>query len=575
VRDGPPELVRSWPQFVVGIIDRPVETGTGNAMDDLIVARGQDGAQTEDTVPADAAGIVASGASAEASRAAPRCDARTLSDRAIWQQRDLDWEHLVDEARRLGPDPGLTQVSDDELEQDLCGVASQLAALTARWLDLLCELVVRGIWADQGARTPAQWLSWRVGVAPSTAREHVRIALRLRELPRIRAAFAAGELSYSKVRAMTRIAVPEIEEMVLTWAGVSTAAQLERIAADFRLTRRGAIAWQEEVARRHTPRDPDADDPRYGWSRRTLPDGTMEIRVRCPVEEGAELCAALERRLDAQAEDDATARNDTTGGQEAPPDAAEQARPAVVNETRSSPPGGRAAARVRELLSLVVTAEDRPVDTSGLDRHTLVLHAPLEELAGQDVSDPVPIDDDHGRMRSMSRSTLRRLACEAGLVLVATDGGSPIDLGRRDRRLSAALRRALRLRDRTCRFPGCHATRHLHTHHVRHWADGGPTDLDNLVLLCSHHHRFVHEHRWDIEVSRDGVHRFRPPDGRVVEARAPALPPPSAVVLPAGDGTSLRPHDVDLRFPRSQRDIIVSVLHQEIARLAPDLVAAA
>ena len=472
-------------------------------------------------MPGDGAGIVGASASAEAPRVAPRCDARTLSDRAIWQQRDLDWENLVDEARRLGPDPALTTVPDAELEQDLCGVASQLAALTARWLDLLCELVVRGIWADQGARTPAQWLSWRVGVAPSTAREHVRIALRLRELPRIRAAFAAGELSYSKVRAMTRIAVPEIEEMVLTWAGVSTAAQLERIAADFRLTRRGALGWQEGVAGRQTPRDPDADDPRYRWSRRTLPDGTMEIRVRCPVEEGAELCAALDRRLDAQ-------------------------------------------------------AEDRPVDTSGLDRHTLVLHAPVEELAGQDVPDPVPVDDDHGRMRSMSRSTLRRLACEAGLVLVATDDrGSPIDLGRRDRRLSAALRRALRLRDRTCRFPGCHATRHLHAHHVHHWADGGPTDLDNLVLVCSHHHRFVHEHRWDIEVSRDGVHRFRPPDGRVVETRAPAPSSPSDAPLPAGDGTKLRPHDVDLRFPRSQRDIIVSVLHQEIARLAPDLAAAA
>ncbi|MFW5933317.1 MAG: DUF222 domain-containing protein [Actinomycetota bacterium] len=463
---------------------------------------------------------------------------RPPGDRAVWEQHDLDWEALVDEARRLGPDPTLEALGDDDLEHDVCTVAAQLAALTARWLDLLCELVVRGIWADQGARTPAQWLSWRIGLAPATAREHVRVALRLRELPKVRAAFAAGTLSYSKVRAITRIAVPEVEDLVLRWADQATGAQLERVAADFRRSRRAAE--QPEV-----PDADQADAAGYRWDERSHADGTMTITLRCPVEEGVELRARLERRLDL------AATTDEHAGQH-----------------RGT------AALVRELLDVVVgCAADEPLDTSGLDRHTLVLHAPVAALQGGDEPDIVAVDDPRGRVRVLDRRTLRRLACDAGIVLTAVDeAGSPLDVGRRDRRLSAALRRAVHLRDQTCRFPGCDASRHLHAHHVRHWADGGPTDLGNLALLCSHHHRFVHDRGYDIEVRPDGGHRFTRPDGRTVPRHRSFGPAEGTIpIVRPNDPDTLRPRDCEVSLPRGSRDVIVSVLDQQLRRLAPDL----
>lgn len=473
--------------------------------------------------------------------------ARGLGDAVVWTQRDLGWEQLVEEARRLGRAPALQDLSDDELEEQVCGMAVQLAVLTAAWLELLCEFVIRGSWAEQGARTPAQWLSWRLGIAPSTAREQVRVALRLRELPGVRRRFAAGELSYSKVRAITRIAVPEIEELVLSWAEVATAAQLERIAADFRTTRRAG----------------DADGPQgslgsdYGWRTRTHADGTMSVTFRAPVEECVELCQILERRSDASDE-----------GSEDPAQPSREAR------------------LVQELLALVVDAASRePVDTSGLDRHTLVLHASAEALGepttDTPVGDVVAVEEPHGRVRHLRRTVLRQLACDAGIVLAAVDGrGSPLDVGRRDRRLSAALRRAVHLRDRDCRFPGCGATRHLHAHHVQHWADGGATDLDNLVLLCSQHHRFVHRKGWHIEVSADGLHRFLGP-GRDQLEQLPRGPDPARVEgsppwrqdLPWRPDALVPEYGGPLR--RGDRDIIVAVLEQEITRLAPELAAAA
>jgi hypothetical protein len=141
-------------------------------------------------------------------------------------------------------------------------------------------------------------------------------------------------------------------------------------------------------------------------------------------------------------------------------------------------------------------------------------------------------------------------------------------------RLTAALRRALVLRDRTCRFPGCGASRHLHAHHITHWADGGPTDLSNLVLVCSHHHRFIHQQQLSIELHPDAAHRFLMPDGSMIEPHRPLrltgqVERPDVALL--GD---LQPSYVDVDHP-IERSTITEVLHQEIRRLAPDLTAAA
>jgi hypothetical protein len=508
------------------------------------------------------------------------------ADLAAWTQRDLGWEELVAEASRLGPDPALTALDDGQLEAGVCDLAGQLAALTCRWLGLVAEAVVRGLWADQGAATPAAWLSWRVGLAPSTAREHVRVALRLRELPRIRSAFADGRLSYSKVRALTRFAVPQLEELLLAWADAATASELDRIARGFRTGRRAEATGDEVI-------------DRYRWDERISGDGTMTLTIALPVEEGMELRDRLERRLQVArsrgpAGDGAPAEaDDGLSGAPAEADDGPSGAPAEADDEppetlhRSSP-----ADLVEELVALVLCADPASLaDTSGLDRHTLVLQARAAELgaaggpggpAGQ-----VAVRDDRGRIRTMHAATLRRLACEAGIVLaVVDDDGTPLDLGRRRRRLSAALRRAVHLRDRgRCSFPGCDETRHLHAHHVQHWSDGGPTDLRNLVLVCARHHRVVHDGAWRIEVRRDGHHRFTPP-GRTPLPRCGATvgraqgpgdrPGPLEAMAAPGprpvDGLTpthwAGPRTIDL-------DLVLAVLHQEFGRLAPDVVAAA
>jgi hypothetical protein len=512
---------------------------------------------------------------------------RTLAERAAWTQRDLRWEELLEEAARIGRDPTMTALSDADVEAAVCDLGAQLAAMTCRWLGFVAELVVRGIWADQGARTPAHWLSWKAGIASSTAREHVRVALRLRELPAIREAFAAGRLSYSKARALTRFAIPELEDLLLRWSQAATAAELDQIARNFRAAQRGrALAEHESPA------------PRYGWRERLEGPDTMLIELRLPVEEGLEVRQRLERRLQLAAAKDrasAEAGGEAVGAPDGTPAAAEVGSAAEAEEGTAADVDDAASAEAadgpaevlhlstgeelaQELLGIVLTSDPAGIiDTSGLDRHTLVLQTPITALEG-DGEGPVPVRDAAGRIRSMSRRTLRRLACEAGIVLAMTDrDGAPIDLGRRTRKLSAALRRALHLRDRTCTFPGCHATTNLHGHHVQHWCDGGPTDIGNLVLLCASHHRFVHERGWTVEVAADGRHAYAPPGEDPVPRSGEQVAGPDGLALvPAGP----RPPDA-LRPDHwggpgsADHDLILAVLHQEFGRLAPDLLATA
>lgn len=499
----------------------------------------------------DGAGIPSGSSGPEVSDAS---DPGGAPDRATWGSRspvevavaagrDPRWEELLALAERVGPSPELAHLDDAGLERQLRVAASRLAAETCRWLELLAELVIRGVWADQGARTPAVWLSWALGIAPATARDQVRVALRLRELDGVRERFAAGRISYSKVRAITRVAVPELEATLLEWADRSTAAELEEAVRGFRRAQAGLSV------------EPDEPERKTGAWLVDRGDGTAELVLRLPTAEAHEAYAAaqrladLERRAERaeQAERDIDLAKDpgaafaeasatpggeaacgaapatpggeaacgaapaTPGGEAASAEAAGQS-PATSDPVR--PFGAEVADAVVRVLTSAVAA--RPADTTGEDRHTLVVHVDEDDLA-EDEGLPVAVETSTGRMPSLSRRVLRRLACDAGLVLVTTDGGgAPVDVGRRDRRLSAALRRALRLRDRHCRFPGCGTRRHLHAHHVIHWVDGGPTDLANLVLLCAFHHRYVHAHDYHVEVHPAGAHTFQRPDGRRV-----------------------------------------------------------
>src|SRR5688572_20301401 len=353
----------------------------------------------------------------------------------------------------------------DRLGDEIAELSAHLDAATARLLDLIREFDAREGWAH-GFRSCAAWLSWRVGLEPGAAREKVRVAHALATLPRLARALASGELSYSKIRALTRVATSETEERLLAVGRAGTAEHVERIVRGWRRVDRNAE--NRESTRQHKNRAlhvyPDED-------------GMVVVRGRLTAEAGALLMRALEA--------------------------------------------------FRETVPQPVRMEDTP-SMAQQQADALALLADPDQ-PGQSVLDDGP---------HVSAETSRRLACDASRVVMRHDPDGPVvEIGARTRTIPPALRRALHHRDRGCRFPGC-GLPVGQGHHVKHWAQGGPTTLSNLAMLCRRHHRAVHEEGFQVERRPDGALRFQWPDGR----HLPDVPPPSS--LPADPETALRAEHV-------------------------------
>jgi hypothetical protein len=162
---------------------------------------------------------------------------------------------------------------------------------------------------------------------------------------------------------------------------------------------------------------------------------------------------------------------------------------------------------------------DEPTDAS---RATVVVHAPEPALRDGSVAPGAHLDAGTETI-TIANETARRASCDAvAQVVIEDEQGVPIRLGRRTRTVPPHLWRLLKERDRHCQAPGCDRTRGLHAHHRRHWVDGGTTDLDNLILLCTVHHRMVHEHGWTIR-GTSGAPWFHDRSGYPV---TPGRPPP-------------------------------------------------
>ncbi len=412
------------------------------------------------------------------------------------------------EIRLDDPRPPPAGLSTEQLETELVGLAAQINAATCRWLELAAEYERRRAHEACGFASCASWLAWRCSMTPRAAREQLRVARDLAELPRIRAEFAAGRLSYSKVRALSRVAEGAMEADLIELAHRSTAAQLERLLRAYRTATSEDDAAAAE--RRHLT---------TWWE----DDGTITIRGSLPADEGALLLKALELTRE-----ELFASYVADGGSGAPVPGGE--RPVMSNPNRAD-----------ALVALAETAMAGGVKPApGGDRHQLVVHVdvagPEPAAAGGVSSDrsgrdgPAPTPAINGATvdggAPLSAQATRRLACDASIVTLAEAGGVPLSVGRKTRSVPAAIRRALVARDRCCAFPGCEQRRFVDAHHLVHWADGGETSLDNLVLLCRRHHRLVHEGGVRIE-GRAGSVRFHRADGTSIEP-APALPAVSA-----------------------------------------------
>jgi 5-methylcytosine-specific restriction endonuclease McrA len=389
----------------------------------------------------------------------------------------------------------------DQLGDEIAELSAHLDAATARLLSLIREFDARGGW-NTGFRSCAAWLSWRVGLDLGAARERVRVARALETLPLLAQALARGELSYAKVRALTRVATPETETRLLAVGRAGTAAHVERIVRGWRWVDRRAEA--RETAQRHASRALHLHQDE---------DGMVVLRGRLEPEVGALLIQAL-----AAAREALYQRARVPDGQ--------VGHGGVSAETPTM------AQRQADALALLAEAALH----HGLDpgapgeRYQVVVHIDAQALAEPEQPGQSVMEDG----ARVSAETSRRLACDASRVVMRhDDAGRLLEVGARTRTIPPALRRALRHRDRGCRFPGC-GVRFGQGHHLRHWAHGGPTTLSNLALLCRRHHRAVHEEGYQVARGPDGALRFRRPDGRFL----PEVP--QAAAVPADPIEALR-----------------------------------
>lgn len=402
---------------------------------------------------------------------------------------------------------------------ELATLSAHLTAATARWLELVWEMQERGDSSDLPS-----FLAWRCGLTGREVREYLRVAEALQELPAIRASFSSGAITFTKTRALTRVATPETEQNLLELAELLTAGQLERALRAFR---RITVAEAREIH--------ELEYVNYFVDH----DGSVVLRARLAAEDGMVLIKALdaaqerifERRRREQAEPE--------------PEPAD-APAAEAADTVAAPIDLPRPARVEALLELAGTAL-AATDEPQRELPRVVVHIDAAALT----------TDGRGRSELalgplVAPETARRLGCDAEVVTQLERDGLPLSVGRKRRTVPPTLRRLVEARDSgTCCFPGCERQTHLEAHHREHWAHGGETTLDNLVLLCTRHHRFVHEGGYTIEDDPESGLRFRNRHG-VVWPTAPPRPPPGKVAeLVAGNdqqGLDLGPDTLRLSW---------------------------
>ena len=543
----------------------------------------------------------------------------------------------------LGDAPELGFIPDDpaELRGAVVDMAAHINLADWRFVKLVAAMDRRRGWDERGYCNLGNWLDHRCGLGPCAARERIRIGRALARLPRIDAAFRDGILSYSKVRAITRVATRDTEAMLLDIAGRSSAAQLESLVRTY-----------ERVGRSDGERIPSEQRRGLSWH---YEDGMLVVTATVPAERGALVINALQKVVDARRDereaysesllggeggataltedaepaaaesaDGATADTEHVAGLTAPeqvgkqvtngsaeiqvaangqhPDGAVAAQPVMVagglrdvSAETECPDADIAddAAESDDLPASVVFAlsntgqryADALVDVAehylangpgprhrrAGQRYEVVLTIDRNELAERAAEGGARyhVDPDWG----VDEEDARQIACDADLTEIIEDAqGNPLNYERRRRIVPAPLLRALKLRDHNrCRFPGCPHQHYVEAHHVQHWIDGGETRLENLVLLCSAHHRLLHHGAFHIAAEDDGF-VFVSRDGEVIEpVLRPQFPRISAGV---SEGVSEETVPLGLGMPMGMGISVASVDRANRGRAASDPVGA-
>jgi len=319
---------------------------------------------------------------------------------------------------------------------------------------LHCDL--RRTYLQDDCRDTAQWVSLRLGMNTWKARRMVACAHALEELPRCEKAFLAGQLSLDKLMELTRLATPQTEKKLVTWARRVAIATIRARADEARRIPQDAVQEAER-------------DRLLGCS--FSEDHTrMDLYGSLPAADGVTLMKAIDRL-------------------------AEQL---PIDPEAFDPLGARRADALVALAAAQIAADPDP------DRATVVMHISLENLFGDELNG---VSEDG---RPLSPEAVARLMCDSRIQAVFEEGGQITGIGHTSRHVPPWMRRALMRRDNfTCSFFGCGARAHLHAHHIVPWPLG-PTDLENLTLVCPFHHKLVHEGGWHVVMNNGQVDWFRP-----------------------------------------------------------------
>ena len=394
-------------------------------------------------------------------------------------------------------DRAIAELSDEALEQEVCAESAHLDAACCRMLLMVAEVDRRQLWGPMGLRSCAHWLNWRCGVSLGTAREQVRVGRALAELPLVKAAFGRGELSYSKVRALTRVADPSTEATLVDMAFHATASQLDRIVTEYRRADpdEGAKALcrhRRRYLRTHT------DD-----------DGTVVVAARLSPEDGAVLLAAVELARKALA--DELADDVASPGDASPDGASPENVPAGASYECSA---ADALVKICEsVLARGLSDESPPAQ--------VVVHVDDDVLEHPEAEGCSYVEG----AGAVTSHTARRLACDATVSHLVFGSDGQVAPQGATRAIPRRMRRAVLARDGGCRWPGCTNRRWVDVHHVVFWANGGTTTLSNLVTICRRHHRLVHEGGYGLAMSKPGTVCVHRPDGTEI----PAVPAPPTV----------------------------------------------
>jgi Domain of unknown function (DUF222) len=417
------------------------------------------------------------------------------------------------------------------LENEICEASAQAHAALAQVATACARFDAIGGWGAGGIRSFPHWLTINAGFDMHTSAELLRVGQSMDDLPRIAEAFRSGQLSFDKVRQISTVATAANEHILLEFAQGASGAQLARICRALR-----------RIADVSAPKRADEHLSQRGIWTHWDEGGMLELVARLTPEDAAVVQAALES---------------ITGSMPVPE---------PTDDGVKDPADDRwAARRVDAFVAMcehVLAGGAENLVMSPATRQ-VVVHVDVGLLTGEASEGRCFVEGGS----PLSAAAARRIGCDAEVAGVIERDGLPIDVGRKQRIVPERLRLALHVRDRFCRFPGCGVPAHrTEAHHHEHWALGGETNLDNLLLLCGFHHRRHHEGAYRIRKTVNGF-SFETDDGHVIQ------PPPRDPVAHDRVVPSVLPRALwggeEMQFDYAVSVIFDACAYAE-ARAAPD-----